>query len=169
MDPARRRAERESKYARPEALRYRGALHEVEAEVGVERRRRARVAPRPSSRRRERGPFHFRKGGAVITEQRTHRAVELVPVVRERLADLETPVSAFAKLRALGGAFLLESAEGGERMGRFSFIGIAPRAALTFRGGRVSIDEAGAVRAEAAPDPLASLRAYLSRFQRETT
>jgi len=96
------------------------------------------------------------------------RAVRLVPIVRERLADLETPVSAFAKLRALGGAFLLESAEGGERMGRFSFIGIAPRAALTFRGGRVSIEEAGAVRDEAAPDPLASLRSYMSRFRRET-
>ena len=41
-----------------------------------------------------------------------------MPIVRERLADLETPVSAFAKLRPLGGAFLLESVEGGERMGR---------------------------------------------------
>src|SRR5436190_12506675 len=153
MDPARRRAERVSNYARPEALRYRGALHEVEAEVGVERRRRARVAPRPSSRRRERGPFHFRKGGAVITEQRTHRAVELIPVTRERLADLETPVSAFAKLRALGGAFLLESAEGGERMGRYSFIGVAPRAVLTFREG-----DAG--------DPIAALREHLALYRR---
>src|SRR5439155_903405 len=59
----------------------------------------------------------------------------LVPVVRERLADLETPVSAFAKLRPLGGAFLLESVEGGERMGRYSFIGVMPRATLVFRDG----------------------------------
>ena len=51
----------------------------------------------------------------VITAPAT---IDLVPVMRERLADLETPVSAFAKLRALGGAFLLESVEGGERMGR---------------------------------------------------
>ncbi|TME60995.1 MAG: anthranilate synthase component I, partial [Chloroflexi bacterium] len=56
--------------------------------------------------------------------------VDLVPVTRERLADLETPVSAFAKLRALGGAFLLESVEGGERMGRYSFIGLSPRTTL---------------------------------------
>src|SRR6267378_4729886 len=115
-----------------------------------------------------RGSFYFRREErrprvAVLAD----RALRLVPVVRERLADLETPVSAYAKLRRLGGAFLLESAEGGERMGRFSFIGIAPRAALTFRAGRVSIDESGVLVEEAAPDPLASLRAYMSRFQRE--
>src|SRR5712691_2167643 len=138
----------------------------VEAEAGVARRWRARVAPRPSSRRRERGPFHFRKGGAVITEQRTHRAVELIPVTRERLADLETPVSAFAKLRALGGAFLLESAEGGERMGRYSFIGVAPRAVLYFRDGRATIVEAGLARIETYADPLVLLREELGRYRR---
>ena len=90
----------------------------------------------------------------------------LVPVMRERLADLETPVSAFAKLRSLGGAFLFESAEGGERMGRFSFIGVAPRARLVFKGGRVRIAEGGVVRDEPAPDPLASLRSFVARFQR---
>jgi anthranilate/para-aminobenzoate synthase component I len=82
----------------------------------------------------------------------TERITRLVPVVRERLADLETPVSAFAKLRPLGGAFLLESAEGGERMGRYSFIGISPREVLAF-----TPDE----------DPLATLRATLARYRRE--
>src|SRR3981081_357661 len=86
-----------------------------------------------------RGSFYFRREErrprvAVLAD----RAVRLVPVVRERLADLETPVSAFAKLRALGGAFLLESAEGGERMGRFSFIGVAPRETFYFRDGEVT-------------------------------
>src|SRR6185369_17811815 len=71
----------------------------------------------------------------VVTTKNAVR--ELVPVVRERLADLETPVSAFAKLRPLGGAFLLESVEGGERMGRYSFIGVAPRTRLYFRDGEV--------------------------------
>jgi anthranilate/para-aminobenzoate synthase component I len=66
--------------------------------------------------------FSGRKSVAVTAD-----SIRLVPVMSERLADLETPVSAFAKLRALGGAFLFESAEGGERMGRYSFIGIAPR------------------------------------------
>ncbi|HEY6957870.1 MAG TPA: anthranilate synthase component I family protein [Candidatus Limnocylindria bacterium] len=85
-----------------------------------------------------------------VTAERTTR---LIPVIRERLADLETPVSAFAKLRPLGGAFLLESAEGGERMGRYSFIGVAPRETLTF-----APDE----------DPLVTLRAALARYRRES-
>src|SRR5437867_8759581 len=78
-----------------------------------------------------------------VTATRLHRATELVPVTRERLADLETPVSAFAKLRALGGAFLFESAEGGERIGRYSFIGVAPRAVLYFRDGEVFVHQTG--------------------------
>jgi anthranilate synthase component 1 len=76
--------------------------------------------------------------------------IRLVPVVRERMADLETPVSAFAKLRPLGGAFLLESAEGGERMGRYSFIGVAPRELVISRDG----------------DPLVSLRQAMARYER---
>lgn len=79
------------------------------------------------------------------------RITRLIPVVRERLADLETPVSAFAKLRPLGGAFLLESAEGAERMGRFSFIGVSPREVLTFTPDG---------------DPLATVRAALARYRR---
>ncbi|HET7701457.1 MAG TPA: anthranilate synthase component I [Candidatus Limnocylindria bacterium] len=94
------------------------------------------------------------------------RAVDLVPVVRERLADLETPVSAFAKLRGLGGAFLFESAEGGERMGRFSFIGVAPRARVTFRPGTARIEEGGVTRDEPAADPLVTLRELMGRFRR---
>jgi anthranilate synthase component 1 len=74
----------------------------------------------------------------------------LEPVVRERMADLETPVSAFAKLRRLGGAFLLESAEGGERMGRYSFIGVAPREIIVSSDG----------------DPLVALRSAMGRYAR---
>jgi anthranilate synthase component 1 len=108
------------------------------------------------------------------------KIIELVPVMRERLADLETPVSAFAKLRILGGAFLLESAEGGERMGRYSFIGVAPRTMLFFRDGELmtqrAIEEhersnypADAVRMHAetpAADPLEAVRRELARYRR---
>ncbi len=100
--------------------------------------------------------------------------VPLVPVLRERLADLETPVSAFAKLRPLGGAFLLESAEGGERMGRYSFIGVAPREVLSFRDGRVVTRRRRghgardvATAAGRADDPLATLRSVLAGYRRE--
>ena len=107
-------------------------------------------------------------------------AIELVPVMRERLADLETPVSAFAKLRLLGGAFLFESAEGGERMGRYSFIGVAPRTRLYFRDGEMVAERhpdgvasdvprkpmVVAMTREPAPDPLDALRAELGRYRR---
>ena len=106
----------------------------------------------------------------------TSDVTTLVPLMRERLADLETPVSAFAKLRALGGAFLLESAEGGERMGRFSFIGVAPRAVLYFhRDGEVTrewydprVDGDGRLRLGSltASNPLSAVRDELARYRR---
>jgi len=55
------------------------------------------------------------------------RKGNVVPVCTDLLADLETPVSAFAKLRGQGPAFLLESVEGGENVSRYSFIGCNPR------------------------------------------
>src|SRR6266511_4815201 len=101
--------------------------------------------PEPSSRDRARDICFRETGRALLATEGSvnvvitaETAIELVPVMRERLADLETPVSAFAKLRALGGAFLFESAEGGERMGRYSFIGVAPRETLYFRDGEVT-------------------------------
>jgi anthranilate synthase component 1 len=59
----------------------------------------------------------------------------VIPVCTDLLADLETPVSAFAKLRGDGPAFLLESVEGGENVSRYSFIGCNPRKVVTARPG----------------------------------
>lgn len=50
----------------------------------------------------------------------------LIPIYREMVADLETPVSAFLKINRGGNSFLLESVEGGERIARYSFIGTEP-------------------------------------------
>ncbi|MDD5038141.1 MAG: anthranilate synthase component I [Dehalococcoidales bacterium] len=58
----------------------------------------------------------------------------LVPIYREIVADLETPVSAFLKINRGGYSFLLESVEGGERLARYSFIGTEPYRVLTVRG-----------------------------------
>ncbi len=58
----------------------------------------------------------------------------LVPVYREIVADLETPVSAFLKINRGGYSFLLESVEGGERLARYSFIGTEPYKVITTRG-----------------------------------
>jgi anthranilate synthase component 1 len=63
------------------------------------------------------------------------RKGNVVPVCADLLADLETPVSAFAKLRGHGPAFLLESVEGGENVSRYSFIGCNPRKIISARAG----------------------------------
>ncbi|MGH2768368.1 MAG: anthranilate synthase component I [Actinomycetota bacterium] len=61
----------------------------------------------------------------------------VVPVWREVVADLETPVSAFMKLGGASHAFLLESVEHGERWGRYSFLGVDPFLVMTSRAGEV--------------------------------
>jgi len=58
----------------------------------------------------------------------------LVPIYREIVADLETPVSAFLKINRGGYSFLLESVEGGERLARYSFIGTEPYRVITTKG-----------------------------------
>jgi anthranilate synthase component I len=58
----------------------------------------------------------------------------LTPLVLELPADLETPISVYLKLRGHGPSFLLESVEGGERVARYSFIGVEPRCQYVLRG-----------------------------------
>ena len=58
----------------------------------------------------------------------------LIPVYREIVADMETPVSAFLKINRGGNSFLLESVEGGQRLARYSFIGTEPYRELTIKG-----------------------------------
>lgn len=67
----------------------------------------------------------------------------LIPVYREILADMETPVSAFRKAAGGSHAFLLESVAGGERLARYSFLGADPFLVLQTRGRQATITEAG--------------------------
>src|SRR5215475_6929380 len=70
---------------------------------------------------------------------RTHT---LVPVYRTVAADLETPVSAFLRIAAEEPeAFLLESVEGGEHVGRYTFIGIQPYKKMIARGNEITVRE----------------------------
>src|SRR5882724_6575901 len=67
----------------------------------------------------------------------------LIPVTRRLLADIETPLSAYRKIRGAGESFLFESVEGGEHSGRYSFVGCNPRALIRQVGNRVEIIENG--------------------------
>jgi anthranilate synthase component 1 len=68
----------------------------------------------------------------------------LVPVYRTLTADLETPVSAFLRIaQHEPEAFLLESVEGGEHVGRYTFIGIEPYKKIVSRGTSITVDEGG--------------------------
>ncbi|MFQ5343137.1 MAG: anthranilate synthase component I [Anaerolineae bacterium] len=92
----------------------------------------------------------------------------LIPVYRELPADLETPVSVFLKLRGDGPAFLLESVERGEQVGRYSFLATDPQRRLVGYGDHVLIHNNGEVEArplEAGQDPLSPIEAFLSQFQ----
>src|SRR5512141_568238 len=69
----------------------------------------------------------------------------LVPVTRRLLADIETPLSAYRKIRGPGESFLFESVEGGEHLGRYSFVGCNPRAVVRQTADRVDVLENGRV------------------------
>ena len=80
------------------------------------------------------------------------REHNLVPLRHTFIADCETPVSAYLKLRGGGPSFLLESAEQGQRVGRWSFLGFQPRATI-----RMSLGDH--------PDPYAHVAEELGRYR----
>ncbi len=94
---------------------------------------------------------------------------DMVPVYRRLLADLETPVSVYLKLHQANlPSFLLESVEGGEQVGRYSFLGVNPRSVLYVKNGIVSRTVAGVTTTrplEAGEDPLDAVK---SEFKRVT-
>ncbi len=69
----------------------------------------------------------------------------VIPVTRRLLADIETPLSAYRKIRGAGESFLFESVEGGEHLGRYSFVGCNPRAVIRQTENRVEVLENGKV------------------------
>ena len=90
-----------------------------------------------------------------------------------RSADLETPIGAFLRLDDGGPAYLLESVEGGERLGRYSFLGVGPRRLLEVRDGLARIQTRPVTEPVYAPDlpietveaadPLDAIRAFIPR------
>jgi len=95
----------------------------------------------------------------------------LVPIYREILADTDTPVSAFLKIKegvttpAGDYAYLLESVEGGEKWGRFSFLGTNPSIIIKGSGSTVEIQEAGHCQQLHNENPLQVLKSVMARFK----
>ncbi|MBI4629816.1 MAG: anthranilate synthase component I [Candidatus Rokubacteria bacterium] len=89
----------------------------------------------------------------------------LVPVYAELPADLDTPLSAYLRLRPGPYSFLLESVEGGEVWARYSFLGADPLMVLTAKNGTLTLKRGG--RTERLPDgnPLVAVRELLRQFQ----
>ena len=92
-----------------------------------------------------------------------------VPIVLETFADLDTPLSIYLKLANEPYTYLLESVVGGERFGRYSFIGLTATKRLEVRGYECAeIERGGATARSTASDPLAFVQTYLGQFRTAT-
>lgn len=91
--------------------------------------------------------------------------VSLIPLVRTIPADLDTPLGVYVKLARGPYSFLLESVQGGERFGRYSFVGMPAQTRLRVSGYRVAVEHDGEVlESHEGPDPLEFIQHYLDRF-----
>jgi anthranilate synthase component 1 len=96
------------------------------------------------------------------------RAGNLVPVYTDLMADFETPVSVYSKLRQQGPAYLLESIEGGANLNRYSFIGCQPETVIEARlGGATTIERQDGTRETFATpeDPLTVIEAEMAKYR----
>ncbi|MEW6314407.1 MAG: anthranilate synthase component I [Pseudomonadota bacterium] len=92
-----------------------------------------------------------------------------VPLVLEQLADLDTPLSVYLKLANRSYSYLLESVQGGERFGRYSFIGLPAQTRIVVRGHHVLVENNQGVLEQAeVTDPLQFVDDYLARFRAVT-
>jgi len=89
-----------------------------------------------------------------------------VPLVAETFADLDTPLSIYLKLANRSNTYLLESVVGGERFGRYSFVGLAAPVRLRAIGRLVTVMQGDAVTEKSqSGDPLEFVREFLSRYR----
>jgi anthranilate synthase component 1 len=113
--------------------------------------------------------------GGIITTPSREEARELsatynvIPVAHKFFDDTETPVSAFLKLRQAAGCFLLESAEQGLRLGRYSFMGIQAWESVRLKDGMATVRRAGVDTQQDLSlhggDPFAFMEQHLSRYR----
>ncbi len=98
------------------------------------------------------------------------RQGNLIPVYHDLMADFETPVSAYAKLRSRGPSFLFESIEGGEHIGRYTFLGCKPRKIFRVFPDKTQIlNKSGALTEQPTPpDPLTIIEEEMSQYRAVT-
>ena len=110
---------------------------------------------------------------SLVQAQRLASSADTILLRATRSADLETPIGALLRLDDGGPAYLLESVEGGERLGRYSFLGVGPRRLLEVRDGQARVqtrpvtvptyDASLPTETFPAADPLAAIRAFVPR------
>lgn len=99
-------------------------------------------------------------------QQLTEQGYNRIPVLREALADLDTPLSAYLKLAKGGYSYLLESVQGGEQWGRYSIIGLPAKQVLKVFGHKVCLYQQAELLEETdVPDPLAWISEFQQRFK----
>lgn len=99
-------------------------------------------------------------------EELKRQGFNRIPLVREVLADLETPVSSYLKLGKGPYSYLLESVQSGEKWGRYSMIGLPARTVIKVFGEQVQVEEGGTVIEERQmADPLEFVSEYQARYR----
>src|ERR1700686_1441374 len=88
-----------------------------------------------------------------------------VPLVLESFADLDTPLSLYLKLANKPYSYLLESVQGGERFGRYSFIGLPADTRITVRGKQVTLTHKDTETTHDVENPLDFIPHYQTRFK----
>ncbi len=98
---------------------------------------------------------------------RLSKKYNVIPVMHEILADLETPVSCFLKVGDRPYSYLLESVEGGEKLARYTFIGASPSWVFQSKGREISVEAPGKSKKKftTTSDPLTELQNVLKRYR----
>lgn len=99
-------------------------------------------------------------------KQLAQQGYNRIPLTLETLADLDTPLSLYLKLANAPYSYLLESVEGGERFGRYSFIGLPARTRISVRGWTVTVERDGKESAASlSQDPLQFIQDFMSQIR----
>ena len=99
-------------------------------------------------------------------QQLAARGFNRIPLVREILADLDTPLSCYLKLAKGPYSYLFESVEGGEKWGRYSILGLPCRTVLKVFGSQVVIEiDDNTVETHETKDPLDFVEQFKSRYR----